>query len=167
MVQSNEKIFQELFKSKGLSKRQRDFYLNVIRNSKEMNDSIVDPTDFSLFNASLLSKNVFGTKVVFSAVLTSEEGERFISGIISVFGKTIKLVDVDVMRIGMPIESDDFIYTFNETFEAKENVYERTTTYSNSDTITKTYIPFFNEAEMEAFKGTQINRIKKMYKENV
>ena len=101
--------------SHGISKRKRDYYMTIIRNSKELTDSIIGEEHFKIMNASFRKDKLLGRKVSFSVNITSRNEERYITGTIYDLWNKVFIKDGVIIRKDVPIE-DNGIITFDEGF---------------------------------------------------
>lgn len=105
--------------SHGISKRKRDYYMTIIRNSKELTDSIIGEEHFKIMNANFRKDKLLGRKVSFSVNITSGNEERYITGTIYDLWNKVFIKDGVIIRKDVPIE-DNGIITFDEGFSIND-----------------------------------------------
>ena len=125
----------ENISSHGISKGKRDYYMTILRNSKELTDSIIGEEQFKITNMHFRKDKLFGRQVVFSGNISSGSEERYITGTIYDLWNKVFLKDCVVMRIGVPIEEDGII-TFGEGFSLHDDYdIRRITRYNDTDYV--------------------------------
>ena len=101
--------------SHGLSKVKRDLYMTVLRNSKELMDSLIGEEAFNINNMHFNKSNPFSREITFYGNIESENERRYISGTIYDLWSKIFIKNATVLRIGVSLEENG-IYNFGEGF---------------------------------------------------
>ena len=105
----------ENISSHGISKGKRDYYMTILRNSKELTESIIGEEGFRITNMHFSRKKAFSKSIDFYGNIESANESRYISGrIIDLNSHEVFIKDVTVMRIGVPIEENG-IFTYGES----------------------------------------------------
>lgn len=123
----------ENISSHGISKLKRDYYMTILRNSKELTESIIGEEGFRITNMHFRREKLLGRQVVFSGNIASDSEERYITGTIYDLWNKVFLKDCVVMRKDVPIE-DDGIITFGEGFSIHDDYDVRRVTRYNDTT---------------------------------
>ena len=137
---SNENI-----SSHGISKGKRDYYMTILRNSKELTDSYIGEEPFKILNMHFKKKRGLSKQIEFYGNIQSDSETRYISGsIYDINSHEVFLKDVTVMRRDVPF-NDEAIFEYGETLcRLEEDVILRITRYGES-----TYV--FNRINKEDF----------------
>ena len=99
----------------GVNSKKRDYYMTILRNSKELTDSYVGEESFKITNMHFSRKKAFSKSIDFYGNIESANESRYISGrIIDLNSHEVFIKDVTVMRIGVPIEENG-IFTYGES----------------------------------------------------
>lgn len=108
-------INDENITSHGINSKKRDYYMTILRNSKELTDSYVGEDSFRITNMHFRRVRPLSREVDFYGNIESDNECRYISGrIYDLNNHEVWIKDATVMRIGVPIEENG-IYTYGET----------------------------------------------------
>ena len=132
MTNEEEVILEQYFRSQNLDKQNRDFYLNLILNSKELTESEFNYTSTSpsKYDLVFISLNNEGSIVRFDgAVSNGEENKLFYGAILRKGNKYV--ICADFYRLFDLIFGDDKEYRIVEEFKFKEDSVLRRTTYGD------------------------------------
>lgn len=114
-------INNENITSSGVSKKKVDYYMMILRNSKELTDSIFDDESFKIVNMHFKRVKPMSRQIDFYGNVESENESRYISGrIYDLNSHEVLLKDVSVVRRGLPIEENG-IFTYGESLCRLEN----------------------------------------------
>lgn len=107
-------INNENITSSGVSKKKVDYYMMILRNSKELTDSIFNEESFKITTMHFKRIKPMSRQIDFYGNVESENESRYISGrLIDLNNHEVFLKDVSVIRRGLPIEEG--IFTYGET----------------------------------------------------
>ena len=154
MTDNEEVLLEQLFGSRNINKSQRDFYINLILHSKELQDSEFgcdesSPREYDLVFLSLVGE---GKKVSFNGAISNGVENKWITGhVISTKRKHLLKTSVD--RLSEMVPDSEKSYDYFEIFEFDKDDIKRTTTYSDGRVSTsKITMKTFNEME-EYYRG--------------
>ena len=145
-------IYEMYFRYKNMSKEDGDFYLDVLRHSKEITDSAYGyKPQYDIVEMSLMSTE---NGIRFNGSITNGMENRYITGtMISRLNKTF--VDISVERLLGDIPNRE--YNAVEVFKFKRDEVERRTCYSNGEYYESILEPFEQE-KMEEYKLSKIHK---------
>jgi hypothetical protein len=101
--------------SHGVSSKKVEYYMTVLRNSKELTDSLIGDESFKITNMHFRRVKPLSREVDFYGNIESENESRYISGRLYDLWNKIYIKNATVMRIGVPLEETG-IFTFGEGF---------------------------------------------------
>lgn len=151
-------INNENITSSGVSKKKVDYFMMILRNSKELTDSIFDDESFKIVNMHFKRVKPLSREVDFYGNVESENESRYISGrIYDLNSHEVLLKDVSVMRRGFPIDENG-IFTYGESLcRLETDEILRITRYGEDDYV-------FNRISREDFYNPVIEVEKKLVK---
>lgn len=133
--------------SYGVSSKYKEYYMAIIRNSKEVTDSCTNDEKFKIVRMHLKRRKSLSKSVNFFGNIESENESRYISGRIYIMKNKAYIADGTVVRIGVPIEEDS-IFSFSEEFIDYDSEILRTTNYGDVECIeTISREDFFDKKE--------------------
>ena len=152
MNYEDELIYEMYFRYKNMSKEDGDFYLDVLRHSKEITDSAYGyKPQYDIVEMSLMSTE---NGIRFNGSITNGMENRYITGtMISRLNKTF--VDISVERLLGDITNRE--YNAVEVFKFKRDEVERRTCYSSGEYYEAILEPFERE-KMEEYKLSKIHK---------
>ena len=152
MNYEDELIYEMYFRYKNMSKEDGDFYLDVLRHSKEITDSAYGyKPQYDIVEMSLMSTE---NGIRFNGSITNGMENRYITGtMISRLNKTF--FDINVERLLGDIPNRE--YNAVEVFKFKRDEVERRTCYSNGEYYEAILEPFEQE-KMEEYKLSKIHK---------
>lgn len=101
--------------SHGISNKKRDYYMTILRNSKELTDSLVGEDSFKITNMHFKRVRPLAREIDFYGNIESSNESRYISGrIYDLNSHEVFIKDATIIRIGVPVE-ENAIYTYGET----------------------------------------------------
>lgn len=101
--------------SHGISNKKREYYMTILRNSKELTDSLVGEDSFRITNMHFKRVRPLSREIDFYGNIESSNESRYISGrIYDLNSHEVFIKDATIIRIGIPIE-ENAIYTYGET----------------------------------------------------
>ena len=153
MNYEDELIYEMYFRYKNMSKEDGDFYLDVLRHSKEITDSAYGyKPQYDIVEMSLMSTE---NGIRFNGSITNGMENRYITGtMISRLNKTF--VDISVERLLGDIPNRE--YNAVEVFKFKRDEVERRTCYSNGEYYEAILEPFEQE-KMEEYKLSHLKEL--------
>lgn len=101
--------------SHGISTRKRNYYMTILKNSKELLSSYVGEEQFNITRMHFKKNSIFSSYVDFYGNIESENESRYISGRIYDYYNQVYISNATVVRIGVPIEENG-IFNFAEGF---------------------------------------------------
>ena len=101
--------------SHGISTRKRNYYMTMLKNSKELLSSYVGEEQFNITRMHFKKNSIFSSYVDFYGNIESENESRYISGRIYDYYNQVYISNATVVRIGVPVEENG-IFNFAEGF---------------------------------------------------
>lgn len=126
-------ISNENITSNGLSTKKVNYYMTILRNSKELTDSYIGEESFKIINMHFKKVKSLSRQVDFYGNIQSDNETRYICGrLYDLNDREIFIKDAIVMRKDIALE-DDTIFTYGESLcRLKEDVILRITRYGDS-----------------------------------
>ena len=126
-------ISNENITSNGLSTKKVNYYMTILRNSKELTDSYIGEESFKIINMHFKKVKSLSRQVDFYGNIQSDNETRYICGrLYDLNDREIFIKDAIVMRKDIALE-DDAIFTYGESLcRLKEDVILRITRYGDS-----------------------------------
>ena len=162
MTVNDEIIFEQYFPSINLTTKERNFIINVLLNSKEIEDSAVsinDKSDCSYY-LNFLRLNRDGNRVVFDGIITNASENRMINGTILKIANKLAIF-FNVYRCSDVVEEDDKEYSFSVQFDFKSDKVIRKTRYLDGRYFeAEVETDLFDETEVEEFIQNKTEQLK-------
>lgn len=159
---NEDRILSELrFSYQGLSDEEGDFYIDILRHTKEVMDSEVnikgsDCTTYDLVTVSL--KKLDTGEVSFNGAITNDIENKWIDGLIKRIGNKV-YVDSNITQLHESVEVKG-PYNVVDYFNFKRSdAVERRTTYSNGKYF-ETILEPFKKEDIEAYLQAKVDSMK-------
>ena len=162
MTNEEEIILEQYFPSINLDKEGRDFYLNLILNSKELTDSKYNfkETSTSSYEIVFMHLKNEGSIVRFDGAITNGEESKLINGAIIEKGNK-HYVFSNVYRLFELVTGNDKEYKVTDEFKEKDGRITRRTIYESGEYF-EADITLKTPEEMEEYYkgkiGKKLNR---------
>jgi serine/threonine-protein kinase RIO1 len=161
MSKEEEVLIEQLFPCSNMNKEDRNFYLNLIINSKELTDSIYNytsasPTKYDLVFLTLQNE---GSIVRFNGAISNGEENKMYYGVI--LNKDDKYyIHSNFYRLFDLVFGSEKEYSSTDQFTFKKNKVERRTIYKNNKSF-KAYVNLKSDEEMENYLRSKIGNTRK------
>lgn len=161
MTDNEEVLLQQFFSSRGIDKSKRDFYINLILSSKELQDSEFGCSGESIrqYDIVMLSLVREGKRVSLNGAISNGVENKWIQGSISGTERK-QLLSASIDRLSDMVPDSEKIYEYFETFEFGEEGVTRTTVYGDGREF-KSKIDMKTQEELEEYYRGKIGTILK------
>lgn len=162
MTNNDEIIFEQYFPSFNMSIEERNFFINLLLNSKELEDSAVSINDNAAcsYYLTFLKLAKDGNNVIFDGIITNDSENRMISGTILKLASKLAIY-MNVYRCSDVVEEEDKEYSVSEQFVFKPNKVLRRTYYPDERYFeSEVETDLFDPTEVEEFIQNKTNQLK-------
>lgn len=161
MTNEDRVLFELRFSYQGLSDEEGDYYIDILRHTKEVMDSEVnikgsDCTTYDLVTVSL--KKLDTGEVSFNGAITNDIENKWIDGVIKTIGNKV-YVDSNITQLHESVEVKE-PYSVVDYFNFKRSdVVIRKTTYGNGKYFEATLEPF-DRTKLDEYLQNKVNGMK-------
>lgn len=154
MTREDRILYEIYFGYKGLSEEEGDYYIDIIRHTKEVTDSEVNideskSTTFDLVTMSL--RRLENGEVSFNGAIANEYENKWIEGIIKRNGNKA-YVDSNITQLHESIKDKKPYNSFDYFNFKRSNAVVRQTSYSNGKHFEAILEPFSKESRDAIYK---------------
>lgn len=154
MFTSEEEILlEQYFPYQNMELEERDYYLNLLLNTKDISDSDILKNEDSKSSFEIVTMSLKKTPefITFNGAIANEEETRMVDGIIIKKGNSYAVIS-NVYRLNELLEEDEKDYSITDKFTFKGNKLYRKSAYASGR---------YFEAEFDAFTLDDVENLKR------